>query len=173
MKNNLLDGLVNTSNLDMPLAEEMKEKIISFDYKTKADVERFYAFSKKMIFLNTVQNINRQNQKNIEPNEESRDFILNAKNFDELEKQMSKELKEGISTFFEGNIEWKTVEAVQEKWGSFEPILRYLGRYPELRQYAGEMVNVFTSDRKWKEWRYDQENPGSSRSIAWFIWRAN
>ena len=158
-RENLLDGLVNTRKLEMPLASEMKAKILSFEYKTKGDVERFSSFLKKMIFLDTVQAISRKEQKVIAPTQERINSISKAKNFEELEIPMNQELREGINTFFGGNVSWETVEAVQEKWGSFEPILRYSGRYSELRQYVGEMVNVFSSEEEWKKWRYNKENP--------------
>ena len=164
MQDNLLDSLVNTSKIEMPLAFEMKSKVISFEHKNKADVEKFSGLLKKIIFLNTVQSIypegatysSEEAQKDAYL--KNRDSINNTENFEELEEQINQRLKNKIEEFFSGNVKWETVEKVQEQWGSFEPILRYLGRYPELRQYSGEMVNAFTSESKWKKWRYDQED---------------
>lgn len=155
MKDELLTAVINTCELTLPQFGQMKSKIMSLEYKTKEDVAFFTSFLVKTRFLNTVHKLNLDNQTGYEKLKNILDSISNVDDFAKFETEI---LKTGLDIIFDGQVEWKTIEAIQAEWGSAEPIFHYLGRYPNLRGYIGEMTNAFSSEMEWNKWRYNREN---------------
>ena len=48
----------------------------------------------------------------------------------------------------------EAVTTIEDKWGEIEPILTYLGKFPDLKEYIAEVVAHFSD---WKAWRYSSD----------------
>jgi len=178
MQSDLLNGLLNTLDMKVPLFRPVREKLLSFEYASKKDVEKFSGILKKMFFLNTVYRITSQGEEG-EVSASALEGLQKCQNISDMEKLIESELASAADKFFGGKIKWESLAKINEKWDSVQPIFHYAGRFPQLREYIAEMVANFSSEDAWKKWRYDLGNEKVRSQIGFLsddqlaVWAGN
>lgn len=175
IQENLLYGITKVLEVEPQILSLLVEKLKDVEFRSKEDAELLSDLLRRVIFLDNIKGIQDSGYQDDYYDDYDSEYGNNEGQMSEEISLMLREifshkvqdlrgitalLSEATTKRFQEILPHKDItdekiEAVEKWWGDMEPILTYLGRYPDLKDYVAEVVAHSDSEENWKAWRYD------------------